>query len=67
MITEMDWSMVTNTDDPNTAYNIFLKQFLLIYNTCFPKKRVEIKRKSLLSPWITSGLIKSSKKKKNYM
>ena len=59
----MDWSMVTSTDDPNTAYNIFLKQFLLIYNTCFPKKRVEIKRKSLLSPWITSGLIKSSKKK----
>ena len=46
----MDWSIGTNTDDPSTAYDIFLKQFLLIYNTCFPKQKA-IKTKSLLSPW----------------
>ena len=30
----MDWSIVTTTSDPSTAYDIFLKQFLLIYNIC---------------------------------
>ena len=37
--------------------------FLNIYNTCFPVKKIEIKKNKLLSPWITSGLIKLSKHK----
>ena len=58
-----DWSFILDIQDSNQAYNIFLKQFLIIYNSCFPMKTIEIKRKNLLSPWITRGLIKSSKRK----
>ena len=41
----------------------FLKQFLNIYEKCFPIKEIQIKKKNLLSPWITRGIIKSSKRK----
>ena len=60
---ETDWSFVLEISNSDHAYDIFLKQFLKIYNTCFPTRTVEIKRKYLLSPWITRGIIKSSKQK----
>ena len=41
----------------------FLKQFLKIYNDSFPLIKITIKQKQLISPWITKGLIKSSKQK----
>ena len=63
ILNKMDWMVVLNTQDPNRAYDVFLKQFLKIYNECFPSKIITIKRKSLLSPWITKGLVKSSKQK----
>ena len=62
-LVETDWSIITQTKDPNLSYDAFLKLYLSIYNTCFPLKNIIIKRKSLLSPWITKGLIKSSKQK----
>ena len=62
-----DWSIVLETHDPNLSYSVFLKQFIKIYHACFPLKTITIKRKQLLSPWITKGLSKSSKKKKNYI
>ena len=58
-----DWTIVLETQEPNLAYDTFLKQFLKIYNTCFPLTWITIKRKSFISPWITKGLIKSSKQK----
>ena len=58
-----DWSLVLETEDPNQAYSVFLKQFLKIYNKSFPTKSITIKRKQMLSPWITKGLKKSSKQK----
>ena len=57
--------VVLNTYDPNFAYDLFLKQFLKIYDQCFPFRRITIKSKSLLSRWITKGLLKSSKRKQN--
>ena len=60
---ETDWSFVLEISNSDHAYDIFLKQFLKMYNTCFPTRTVEIKRKNLLSPWITRGIIKSSKQK----
>ena len=32
---EMDWSLVTNTQDASMAHEVFKKQFLNIYNKCF--------------------------------
>ena len=58
-----DWSLVLETQDPNQSYSVFLKQFLKIYNKSFPMKSITIKRKQLISPWITKGLRKSSKQK----
>ena len=63
ILNETDWMVVLNTHDPNLAYDVFMKQFVKIYDKCFPSKKVTIKRKSLLSPWITKGLAKSSKQK----
>ena len=59
----VDWSNVISYNDPNTAYNEFLKVFLLHYETFFPMKKIKIKSKNLASPWITKGIIKSSKRK----
>ena len=59
----MDWSLVTNTSNADAAYEVFLQQLLKIYDYCFPLKKIEVKRKSILSPWITRGIIKSSKRK----
>ena len=37
--------------------------FVLQYEKAFPKKEVKIRVKDLNSPWMTKGLLKSSKKK----
>ena len=42
---------------------IKLETFLCLYEKAFPKAKINIKTKSLLSPWMTKGLLKSSKKK----
>jgi len=47
----------------NTAYTNFEKIFLKSYNKHFPIKVIITKEKYLKSPWITKGIIKSSKKK----
>ena len=62
-LAQTDWSFVIETEEPNLAYETFIKLYLKIYNTCFPLRWITVKRKSFLSPWITKGLIKSSKQK----
>ena len=63
LLNERDWTILLNTQDPNSSYDNFIKQFLNLYEKCFPLKKIVIKRKNLLSPWITGGLMKSSKQK----
>ena len=58
----VDWSGVLKNMDPNSAYDDFSRTFLLHYNAFFPIKRIQIKTKNLTSPWITRGIIKSSKR-----
>ena len=58
-----DWIPVFESDNVDSAYNEFEKIFLLHYNIAFPKTEHRIKAKTLKSPWMTKGLIKSSKKK----
>ena len=59
----MDWNLVTSTNNADAAYEVFLKQFIKLYDDCFPLKTIDIKKKSILSPWITKGIMKSSKRK----
>ena len=59
----VDWKHVLNENSPNNAYNEFLRIFLGLYNEALPKQKINSKRKSFNSPWMTKGLVKSSKKK----
>ena len=59
----VNWVNVFKNADPNIAYDEFLKIFLSHYNSIFPMKKIQIKSKNLASPWITSGIVKSSKRK----
>ena len=58
-----DWNDVLGKTITNESYDQFIKKFSLIYDDCFPIKVIEIKTKNLLSPWITKGIKKSSKRK----
>ena len=59
----IDWDFVTKTSLSNDSYSIFLEKFVQIYDQAFPERKIEIKAKNLVSPWITRGLRKSSRKK----
>ena len=63
ILLNIDWNDVLTCTDPNAAYNIFLSSFLVHYDMFFPKIKIQIKSKNLASPWITKGIIKSSKRK----
>ena len=61
----IDWHLLTQTLLPNNSYNIFLEKFVRIYDQAFPEWKIKIKPKSLVSPWITQDLRKSSRKKQH--
>ena len=63
LLSIVDWKHVLNENSPNNTYNEFLRIFLDLYNEAFLKQKIKIKRKSFNSPWMTKGLVKSSKKK----
>ena len=65
-ISETKWDTVYEHNTANDGYEAFLKIFLYSYEKEFPKIKINIKTKNLLSPWMTKGLLKSSKKKQNY-
>ena len=57
------WNLITQTLNPNESYSIFIEKFIKIYDQAFPLQKIKIKGKSLVSPWITKGIRKSSRKK----
>ena len=65
ILSSTDWNDVLGKTITNESYDQFIKKFSLIYDDCFPIKVIEIKTKNLLSPWITKGIKKSSKRKQN--
>ncbi|XP_057298328.1 uncharacterized protein LOC130629208 [Hydractinia symbiolongicarpus] len=67
LLSKLDWELVMQSEDANSAYQLFLKYFYTQYEKAFPKRRVTVKTKSLLSPWMTKGLIMSSRRSKDYM
>ena len=44
-------------------YRKFLYDFSPLYGETFPKLKIKIKQKTVISPWITKGIMKSSKQK----
>ena len=65
LLSIVDWKHVLNENSPNDAYNEFLRIFLSLYNEAFSKQKIKSKRKSVNSPWMTKGLLNSSKKKQD--
>ena len=63
LLSIVDWKHVLNENSPNDAYNEFLRIFLGLCNEAFSKQKIKSKRKSFNSPWMTKGLLNSSKKK----
>ena len=60
---ETSWDSVKNLEQPNEAYNNFIEIFTELYEEYFPIRKIKIKPKRALSPWITNGIAKSSKQK----
>ena len=57
-----DWSYVNELDDPNTAYS-FIETYKNLYNSCFPVKKANNKRKNNWKPWMSNSILKSIKTK----
>ena len=54
---EFGWTEILALEDTNKVHDDFLNIFSKYYNESF------LKLKSILSPWITKGILKSSKRK----
>ena len=63
LLKKVDWTPIY-VSDVNKAYGEFITTVSYLYDTAFPLMKIKIKSKNLLSPWMTKGLIKSSKRKK---
>ena len=61
---EMTWDNVISSKQTDSAYEAFLNKFTSLYCKIFEKFAVTVKSKTLKKPWITKGILKSSKKKK---
>ena len=62
LMNTVDWNLITQTLNPNDSYSIFIEIFIKMYDQAFPLQKIKIKGKSLVSPWITKGIRKSSRK-----
>ena len=60
---ETSWDSVKNLKQPSKAYNKFIEIFTELYEEYFPIRKIKIRPKRALSPWITNGIGKLSKRK----
>jgi len=58
-----NWNLILQSQDVNNAYESFLAEFCKYYDLAFPVIKKIINPNSLLNPWMTKGLHKSSKRK----
>ena len=63
LLSTTNWEPVLKTKNTNEAYDKFYHIFECHYNKAFPITTKFIKTKTQQNPWITPGIIKSSKKK----
>jgi hypothetical protein len=60
----INWTTVTNCNDPQVAYDLFSEIFIDLYNLHFPVKVVRLNRNiHKYEKWFTRGLLVSRRKK----
>lgn len=67
LLRENDWSPIyklCEENEPNLSYDLFMEKFKDIYNEAFPiRYQKATKKNTYYQPWMTQGLLKSSRKK----
>ena len=65
-LSNLNWDHVINELNVDYAHNKFITTFVKLYDKIFPLQEYQVNEKSMRSPWITSGLKKSSKQKQKF-
>ena len=60
---EVNWNEVKQSNNANKSYAKFSEICTSLYEECFPKFKIKLNQRKNLSPWITKGIKKSSKRK----
>ena len=60
---EMTWDNVISSKQTDSAQEAFLSKFTSLYDKIFETFPVTVQSKTLKNPWITKGVLKSSKTK----
>jgi exonuclease III len=63
-LSKLSWNDVIECQDTQLSFDMFLSNFLDLYNLFFPKKKVKLNRNiHKLEPWFTNELLISHRKK----
>ena len=60
---EENWNEVKQSNNANKSYTKFSEICTSLYEECFPKFKIKLNQRKNLSPWITKGIKKLSKRK----
>ena len=60
---DFNWNELNGYNDPTRAYDSFLKEYMAMYNSCFPLKKINARKCTISKPWLSRGLLKSINKK----
>ena len=60
---DINWSKVRHCRNANEACINFFNIIDSLYDECFPVAKIRLKQKKRITPWITRGIKKSSKRK----
>ena len=60
---KVNWNEIKQSDNANESYAKFSEICTSLYEECFPNFTIRLNEKKNLSPWITKGIKKSSKRK----
>ena len=63
LLLQVDWQLLEECKDADSAYDLFLRFFQDQYQKAFAKIEKKIKNKTLQHLWMTKELLKASKKK----
>ena len=60
---EVNWNKVKQFNNANESYAKCYEICTSLYEECFPKFKIKLNQRKKLSPWITKGMKRSSKRK----
>ena len=64
---KVNWNKVKQFNNANESYAKCYETCTSLYEDFFPKFKIKLNQRKKLSPWITKGMKRSSKRKQNYM